>query len=233
MHQGGSALIGSLCWGVEMLPEVKLSKVVREDVQRLSEWLTHPDVSSSWFGADQSGKPLHIGYQPELMLKQASEGEWEEVFGNDGPRKLFSIYTEDGQHIGEAQMFVEVALWEAQLFVIIGRSEFWHQAYATAALVELLDLSFYTYGLHRAWVDIPDYNEAAHHMCERIGFQVEGHLRGTHPKDGKWYDSLAMGLLSNEYPRRRARLTDRALEPDLWSGPQVEGPYDQEPTRER
>ena len=215
-----------------MLPEVKLSKIVREDVQRLSEWLKLPEVHSSWFGSDQGGQALHIGYMPDRMLTQASEGEWEEVFGNDGPRKMFAVYTEDGQHIGEAQIVVEVPLWEAQLFVIIGRSEFWHQSYGTAALVQLLDMAFYTFGLHRAWVDIPDYNDAALHMCERIGFQVEGHLRGTHPKDGQWYNSLAMGILASEYPRRRARLTDRAVEPAMWSMPQVEGPFDEAPSRE-
>ena len=35
---------------------------------------------------------------------------------------------------------------------------------------------------------------------------LEGRLRGTHRKDGEWYDSMAMGLLFNEYARRRARL---------------------------
>ncbi len=43
-------------------------------------------------------------------------------------------------------------------------------------------------------------------MCERIGFVLEGRLRDTHPKDGQWHDSLAMGLLSQEYAKRRTKL---------------------------
>ena len=215
-----------------MLPEVRLNRATREDVERMSQWLKQEEIHSSWYGTDDHGQPLHIGYTPERMLNQATGGEWEAVFGDAATRKIFSVYTGDGQHIGEAQMFIETPLWEAQLFVLIGRSDMWHQAYGTAALVRLLDLAFYTYGLHRAWVDVPEYSSAAVQMCERIGFQLEGHLRGTHPKGGQWYDSLAMGLLSNEYPRRRARITGSTEEPAMWSKPTVEGPFDQEPLRD-
>ena len=154
---------------------------------------------------------MHIGYSLERVL-EATDREWEEVFGSE-VRRIFSVFTADGQHIGEGQMVIETPLWEAQLFILIGRKDLWYRGYGTAAFVQLLDLAFYTYGLHRAWVDIPEYNLPAIHMCERIGFILEGRLRLTHPKDGKWYDSLAMGLLSNEYARRRARLMERAEEP--------------------
>jgi len=60
--------------------------------------------------------------------------------------------------------------------------------------------------LHRAWVDVPEYNEHALQMFRHLGFVLEGHLRRTHRKDNDWYDSFAMGLLADEYPRRRARL---------------------------
>ena len=123
------------------------------------------------------------------------------------------MLTAEGKHIGEGQMVIEAPLWEAQLFILIGQKDLWYRGYGTAGLVRLLDLAFYNHGLHRAWVDVPDYNLPAIHMCERIGFVLEGRLRGTHPKGGEWFDSLAMGLLSNEYARRRARLVQQAEEP--------------------
>ena len=194
-----------------MLPEIRLTSVSREDVQRVAEWLRDEEVNASWYGTNEQGEPLHIGYSPGRML-EASASEWEEVFGSE-QRKLFSVLNADGQHIGEGQMVIEAPLWEAQLLILIGRKDLWYRGYGTAALVQLLDLSFHTYSLHRAWVDIPEYNLPAIHMCERIGFILEGRLRGTHPKDGKWYDSLTMGLLSSEYARRRARLVEPTGEP--------------------
>ena len=194
-----------------MLPEVRLTHTSRDDVGRIAEWLRDEEVNASWYGADEQGEALHIGYSPRHIL-EVSDTEWEETFGGE-PRKIFSVLTADGQHIGEGQMVTETPLWEAQLFILIGRKDLWYRGYGTAALVQLLDLSFFTYGLHRAWVDVPEYNLPAIHMCERIGFILEGRLRGTHRKGGNWYDSLAMGLLSQEYTRRRARLMEGAQEP--------------------
>lgn len=194
-----------------MLPDVRLDSVSREDVNRIAEWLGDTEVNASWYGTDEQGEPLHIGYSPKHLLT-ASASEWDEVFSND-IRKIFSVSTAEGEHIGEGQIVIEAPLWEAQVFILVGRKDLWYRGYGTAGLVHLLDLAFYTYGLHRAWVDVPEYNLPAIHMCERIGFILEGRLRGTHPKSGSWYDSLAMGLLSHEYTRRRARLFEETGEP--------------------
>ena len=194
-----------------MLPEIRLTQVTREDVARIAEWLRDEEVSSLWYGTSEQGEPLHIGYSPGKMLEATPE-EWDEMF-NSGVRKIYSVHTAEGDHIGEGQLVIEAPLWEAQLFILIGRKDLWYHGWGTAGMVQLLDLAFYTYGLHRAWVDVPEYNLPAVHMCDRIGYKLEGHLRGTHWKGGKWYDSQAMGLLSDEYARRRSRLMEPAEEP--------------------
>ena len=193
-----------------MLPEVTLAPVTRDDLRRINEWLLDREVNSSWYGTSEQGEPLHIGYSPKHIL-EASDKEWGDVFNRD-ERRILSVHAADGGHIGEGQVLIEAPLREAQLFIIIGRKDLWYRGYGTAGLVKLLDLAFDTYDLHRAWVDVPDYNLPAIHMCERIGFVLEGHLRGTHLKDGQWYDSRAMGLLSDEYARRRPRLVEPTQE---------------------
>ena len=194
-----------------MLLKVKLAKVSQDDVSRVAQWLQDPEVNGSWYGTDEHGDALHIGYSPKGLAGSTAPG-WDQAF--DMPnRKIFSVLTDDGDHIGEAQIVIEEPLREAQLFILIGRKELWYHGYGTSALFQLLDMAFFTYSLHRAWVDVPEYNQPALHMCERLGFVLEGHLRGTHPKDGQWYDSLAMGLLSNEYNRRRSRILESTGEP--------------------
>lgn len=187
-----------------MLPEATLALVTREDVQRLAQWLDDDDVNGSWYGRGEDGQPMHIGYSPREML-QASADQWRQVFENED-RKIFSIRDRDGQHVGEGQLLTEPVLLEAQLFIIIGRKELWHQHYGTTALLKLLDHAFWNHQLHRVWADVPAYNQHALEMFRHVGFVLEGHLRGTHRKDGQWYDSSAMGLLAEEYTRRRARL---------------------------
>jgi RimJ/RimL family protein N-acetyltransferase len=187
-----------------MFPQVALSAVEREDVQRVCDWLTDREVNTFWYGLGDDGQPIHIGYSPRQILL-ASPSEWSQVFENED-RKIYSIHSPDGQHIGEGQLVIEWSRQEAQLFILIGRKDLWHLHYGTSALVHLLDEAFTTLDLHRVWVDVPEYNEHALQMFRHLGFVLEGHLRRTHRKDDGWYDSFAMGLLTDEYARRRARL---------------------------
>ena len=192
-----------------MFPEVALLPPSREDVQRMADWLNDSDVTSLWYGHGEDGTPLHSGYSPHRIL-QGSEAEWSRVFESED-HKIFSIYIKDGEHIGEAQLAIQWALQEAQLYIIIGRKDLWHQHYGTMALVLLLDRAYETYELHRVWADVPEYNEHALQMFRHLGFVLEGHLRKTHRKDEIWYDSFAMGLLTDEYTRRRSRLMGSAI----------------------
>jgi RimJ/RimL family protein N-acetyltransferase len=187
-----------------MFPNVTLATVGREDVQRMAEWLTDREVNSAWYGLDDSGQPMHIGYDPTELL-QASDEELQQTFGNED-RKFYSLYSPEGEHIGESQLVVEWPLEEAQLFILIGRKDLWHLHYGTSALLLLLDEAFDGLGLHRVWVDVPEYNGNALRMFRHVGFVLEGHLRRTHRRDNEWYDSFAMGLLVDEYARRRERL---------------------------
>ena len=187
-----------------MEPKIQLVDVTKEDVARMGDWLKSPTLSDFWYGLDDTGKPYHIGYSPYNIIK-GDQSDWEKAFNNDD-RKIMSIYEEHEGHIGEVQMLIEPALHEAQLFFVIGRTELWFKHYGFAALIQLLDIVFFTYKLHRAWVDVPDYNVHASHLVERAGFVLEGHLRSTHLKDGKWHNSMVMGLLETEYHRRRPNL---------------------------
>ena len=191
-----------------MFPEVKLTTGTREDVKRITEWLDDAEVNSMWYGLGDDGKPLHIGYSPHELL-EASDEQIQQVF-DDETRRIYSVYTDDGTHIGEGQLVVESPLMEAQLFLLVGRKDLWHHHYGTMAMIKLLDEAYEDQGLHRVWVDVPEYNEHALQMCQHLGFVLEGHLRKTHRKDGEWYDSSAMGLLAEEYMRRRSRLMTNA-----------------------
>lgn len=188
-----------------MFPQVSLTtQVSRDDVARIHRWLGDPEISAMWYGNDDAGAPQHIGYSPQ-QLDAAGDAEWQQIFNQD-ERRIYSIYAADQAHIGEGQLLVEWPLEEAQLFILIGRKDLWHHHYGTAALVALLDEAFDNLELHRVWVDVPEYNEHALQMFRHLGFVLEGHLRRTHRKDGNWYDSFAMGLLTDEYSRRRNRV---------------------------
>jgi RimJ/RimL family protein N-acetyltransferase len=179
---------------------VTLRTVIREDVARIRRWLDDVEVSESWFGRYSYGDPAHLGYHPEEM-ERATEGEWEHVF-SDPEHRILSIYTEQGEHIGEIHIAIEESLGDGHLSILIGRKDLWHQGYGTAGTTAALDLAFNECGLHRVWVDVPEYNTAALSMFRHLGFVHEGTLRKSRPHEGSRFDSVVMGMLAAEYEER-------------------------------
>ena len=82
----------------DVLPEIELREVTREDVDRIAGWLDDNDVSSNWFGHYACGDPVHRGYDPVHIL-EAPESEWDRIFRHDPRRLISSIYNERGEHI--------------------------------------------------------------------------------------------------------------------------------------
>ncbi len=191
-----------------MFPDVNLTKPSREDVQRLAGWLEDSEVNASWYGLGEDGKPLHAGYTPSKVL-EGDEQEWDRVL-KDENRRVYAVYTSDGEHIGEGQLVIDWPLQEAQAYLLVGRKDLWHHHYGTTAMVKLMDHAFDDLRLHRVWVDVPDYNAHAMQMVTQVGFVLEGHFRKAHRRDGEWFDSSALGLLADEYSRRRSRLMGAA-----------------------
>jgi len=180
--------------------KVTLRMVTRKDVVRLRKWLEDNDVTESWFGRYSYGDPAHLGYHPAL-LEKASDKEWEEIF-NDPEHRIYSIYSEQSEHIGELHLAIEQSLGDGQMSILIGRKDLWHQGYGTAGVKVGLEAAFEGTGLYRIWVDIPEYNTAARAMFEHLGFVHEGTLRKSRPHEGSRFDSIVMGMLAAEYATR-------------------------------
>lgn len=185
------------------MAQVELRQVTREDVGRICEWLKDSEVAEIWFGRYTYGDAAHLGYDPEQMLN-ATDAEWNEVFHDPHHvphRDIFSIYTLNGEHVGEGQLSIDEALGDAQISVLIGRKDKWHMGFGTAGVLAMLEHVFDHLQLHRAWVDVPEYNMPARNMFESIGFQHEGTLRQSRPHEGARHNSAIMGILVDEYRR--------------------------------
>ncbi len=177
--------------------KIKLNEVSREDILRIREWLDDDVISDSWFGRYAYGDPAHLGYNPKTVL--FSDGStWDAIFSNN-EHKIFSIYTSDDQHIGEVHLSIELSLGDAHYSVLIGRQDMWHKGYGTLATLKTLDMAFNELNLYRVWVDIPTFNTGAINLFDHLGFTHEGTLRKSRPLAGSRFNSVIMGMLSNEY----------------------------------
>lgn len=99
--------------------------------------------------------------------------------------RIYSVYAGNDGHVGEVQIHLDLALKNAQVFVLVCRQDVWHHGYGSAALAKALNMVFGDLKMHRAWMDIPEYNHHARQMCEHLSFVLEGRLRSSRTEDGK------------------------------------------------
>jgi RimJ/RimL family protein N-acetyltransferase len=158
---------------------------------------------------------MHLDYLPREML-QASAEKWKRVF-QDPHRRILSVYTAEGEHIGEAHLAIQHFLGWAELAFFIGRQDRCRQGYGAATLYSLLDLVFNGLCLHRAWANVPVFNEPAVRLLKRAGFAKEGRLRQSWPRDGRYYDSFILGLLASQFRMPQMEEMETAISISEWA----------------
>jgi len=113
----------------------------------------------------------------------------------------FSIHTLD-----EDKLIGGVGLWisswthaETWLGISIGERDYWGRGYGTDAMRLAVQYAFLELGLRRVSLGLHAYNERALKSYQKVGFKMEGRMRGEGLRDGVRYDSLWMGILREEW----------------------------------
>ena len=68
----------------------------------------------------------------------------------------------------------------------------------------ILKLAFQEWNLHRVSLAVLGYNERAIRAYEKVGFKLEGALRGFVQRDGQRWDMPMMGVLRKEWEELQA-----------------------------
>lgn len=183
-----------------MLPNIVLRSVSRDDVDRVAWWLEDAEVSSRWFGQYAWGEPIHRSYEPAHML-ESSDNEWRHIFG-DPKRLIFSIYNDQDEHVGECQIILD-GEEGAELSLLIGRKDLWHQGYGAATVIVLMDRVFSTLKLSRAWVNVPQDNLPALGLFEKLGFLRSDKRQLPARSDGTVLSAYILTIDARAYMKRQ------------------------------
>ena len=81
----------------------------------------------------------------------------------------------------------------------IGDRQDWRQGYGTQALNLMLEYAFNELNLYRVGAEIIEYNQGARRLFEKAGFHEEVRRRQALSRDGRRWDVLLYGLLSQEW----------------------------------
>lgn len=81
------------------------------------------------------------------------------------------------------------------------------KGYGPEAISWLLDWCFLSAGLHRVELTVFEWNERARMVYEKLGFVTEGRQRQCLWREGRWWDAIHMGMLSDEWDAKKKTIT--------------------------
>ena len=166
--------------------KVRLRAIERSDIPAFVRWFNDPEITQ---------------YIKMFMpMSLAQEERWFGAHLDLADSHILGIETPDGRLIGNLGLHdINWKDRKAVLGIVIGEKDCWGQGYGTDAIKTMLSFAFAQMNLHRISLTVFEYNARALRCYEKCGFKAEGRLRRAHFHDGRYYDELIMGVLSDEF----------------------------------
>lgn len=165
--------------------------------------MTDLDRNTRWINDREVTQFLSIRYE---MSRAAEEAWLRELVGKPLSYHLpfFAIETKDGDHIGNTNLFnVRPGYRSAELGIMIGAKAYWSKGYGSDALRTLLRFAFTEMNLNRVELFVYAHNDRARAAYRKSGFVEEGERRQGHYADGKYYGTVVMSVLRDEWKSSR------------------------------
>jgi RimJ/RimL family protein N-acetyltransferase len=168
-----------------------LRPLEREDAPLLAPWVNDPEVTRTLL--------IHrpVSLQAEVaFIDRVSQSEQDVVLG---------MVLKDGDRlIGAAGLDqVDVKNRHARFGMLIGDKGEWGKGYGTEATGLLVGFAFQTLNLNRVWLHVYEYNERGLRAYAKVGFRREGVLRQDTYREGRYWDTVVMGILRAEWEAGR------------------------------
>ena len=168
-------------------PTVYLRPLEREDAPTLVTWMNDPEVTRF---LRRRGPINRIA--EEAFLRRLSESTTDVVLG--------IVVREADRFIGVTGLHqFETRHRHAMFGITLGDKTAWGKGYGTEATRLMVRHAFETLNLNRVWLQVYEYNPRGVHVYEKVGFKHEGRLRQDTFRDGRYWDTVVMGVLREEW----------------------------------
>ena len=85
----------------------------------------------------------------------------------------------------------------AELYIYIGDNSYIGKGLGRDSLTTIVKFSFEEMNLHKIYLEVFSYNENAKLLYEKVGFEIEGILKESLFKNGRYYDKILMGIIND------------------------------------
>ena len=161
---------------------------VREaDIEDYVRWLNDPEVIQYM--------NIEVGdVTPE------SERSWYARITEPNSASVYYAIDVGDKHIGNCGLHqIDYPNRHAQFGIMIGEKKEWDKGYASEASRLIIDFGFKQLGLNRISLQVYAHNTRAQRVYEKLSFAREGILRESYFRDGRYHDTLVMGILKSEW----------------------------------
>lgn len=159
-----------------------------------ADWL-YQSVNNDVEGRRLTGSPNAFSRAQILSYIERQQG--------DPSRASFAVVRhEDHELVGEVVLNEIDARNRTSNFRIFIDAQYIGRGYGTDATRLILDYGFGMLNLHRIELDVYTNNPRALHVYEKVGFTLEGTKRQNWFYDHRYYDSIVMSILEDEYRAR-------------------------------
>lgn len=165
---------------------IYLSPRNNEDVEKFTEWMNDFQVTD------------YTGRSGSLMSLEGEKRYLEEKYN---PQASFSIVTlDEDKLIGTVGLEkINTINRSAVLGIFIGEKDYLSKGYGTEAIRLILDFGFNYMNLHNIKLELISFNERTLKCYKKCGFIETGRTRENVFVNGKYYDTISMDILSNEF----------------------------------
>jgi RimJ/RimL family protein N-acetyltransferase len=167
--------------------KIYLRPLEREDAGTLVPWFNDPEVTRYL----KRYRPMNRRGEEEFIDKLSTD---------ESAIPLGIVVRETDALIGAGGLHhLDFKNRSAAFGISIGEKSEWGQGYGGEATGLIVRYAFETLNLNRVWLLVYEFNERGRRTYEKVGFQKEGVLRQDYYRDGRYWDTLTMAILRQDW----------------------------------
>ena len=168
--------------------KVVLRPMRSKEVDLIHKWANNPENIPFWYGKRKTLQQVKADWKPHYFSDKDSYSG-----------RCFAILKDD-EAIGMINYNqIDKDNRNTDIDIIIGHRKNWNKGYGTDAVVTLAGYLFKHFRLHRISLGVYIHNPRAIQSYKKAGFKQEGIMREEALVQGKFVDTVWMGLLRPEF----------------------------------
>lgn len=166
----------------------------KEDLPYIRKWVNNPEITKYL---------SNVFLYPHTM--SATENFINSIIdGSSGIKGFIIAHKDSEEYIGQIDLIkIDWVNRIGTLGIVIGNTENLGKGYGTEAIKLIQEFAFNRLNLHKLDLEVREYNDRAIKCYKKCGFVEEGRIRQNHFIDGKYTDTIFMGILKSEWEQMR------------------------------